>query len=156
LPACIRLKSDPIFSPLRGGAEPKEMVTMDEQHEQRTNGPNDEHIQEAFEQILRHYEELDSERGEYMRRCRSIRDSIASVYGIASDRGITKKLLKAKIKTHLLEKKIGDIEAEFEADERDEYERINQALGEYRDTPLGQAALSRAQRDRDELDNLAQ
>ena len=90
-----------------------------------------------------------------MRRCRSIRESIASAYTLAKDRGVTKKLLKAKVKTHLLEKKIEDIEDGFEADERSEYERIGQALGDFGDLPLGQAALAAAQqRDREGLDDL--
>ena len=42
-----------------------------------------------------YFDDLESERGSYMRRCRSIRESIGAVYDEAKARGIPKKELRA-------------------------------------------------------------
>lgn len=68
---------------------------------------------------------------------------IADDYDRASDRGISKKLLKSIVKERGLMRKIADLTAELESDERSEREMLLDKLGEFADTPLGQAALSK-------------
>lgn len=79
-----------------------------------------------------------------MTRCKTIRVIVADEYESASNRGISKKLLKKKIKERDLERKIDGITADLEDDERSEYEMLSEKLGEFGDTPLGAAALARA------------
>ena len=43
------------------------------------NGASPEQIREAFDEILGFYEELATERGTYMQRCRQIRERMAEV-----------------------------------------------------------------------------
>ncbi len=69
---------------------------------------------------------------------------VADQYDHASDQGISKKLLKTKIKERDLERKIDDLTVDLEDDERNEYEMLSEKLGEFADTPLGAAAMARA------------
>jgi hypothetical protein len=120
------------------------------------NGPTDGHIREAFDEIIGYVEELDSERGVYMRRCKAIREQIANTYDLAKDRGIRKKVLQVKVREFLLTRKLNGLIDSLEDDDRSEFERMSEALGPFAASPLGQAALAGArQRDSEALDDLA-
>jgi hypothetical protein len=80
----------------------------------------------------------------YMTKCKTIRQNKAVQYDHASDQGISKKLLKTKVKERSLERRIDDLTSDFEDDERSEYQMLSEKLGEFADTPLGTAALARA------------
>ncbi|MBN9039847.1 MAG: hypothetical protein J0H38_01050 [Rhizobiales bacterium] len=67
---------------------------------------------------------------------------IADDYDRASDRGISKKLLKSIVKERGLLRKIASLTEQLESDERSEREMLLDKLGEFADTPLGQAALN--------------
>jgi hypothetical protein len=108
------------------------------------NEPSAEDIQAAVDGIEKLDGDLLSEKMAYMNRCKIIRKMKADKYDHASDQGISKKLLKAKIKERDLERKIGGLTEDFEDDERSEYQMISEKLGEFGDTPLGKAALARA------------
>jgi uncharacterized protein (UPF0335 family) len=90
------------------------------------------------------YDELASEKGEYMNRARQIRESIARVLVEAKDAGIPKKEFKTVIKARQLENKLERIRDELEPDEVETFDQIRLALGDYADTPLGAAALAQA------------
>jgi hypothetical protein len=120
-----------------------------------TNGPSPEQIKDAFDEIIGHYGELASERGAYMNRCRAIRERMAEVYDAASDKGITRRVLKAKVKEHLTQEKLLAIREGLEDDDRSEFDKLTEALGDFGGTPLGEAALDRAKRG-EILDDLTQ
>ncbi|MET3996039.1 glycerol-3-phosphate cytidylyltransferase-like family protein [Bradyrhizobium sp. S3.9.2] len=109
-----------------------------------TNEPSTEHVQEAVDQIEKLDADLMAEKMAYMSKCKTIRKIKADAYDHASDQGISKKLLKKKIKERDLGRKIDRITADLEDDERSEYEMLSEKLGEFADTPLGSAALARA------------
>ena|SRR5256885_13424061 len=108
----------------------------------RANEPTAKDVREAFNAILQHEKELASEQGSYMERCREIRSSIAAVYDDAKDKGINKKVLRAKVKEHNLLKKAEKCRAELEADEQSEFDLIRQKLGGLAELPLGLAAIN--------------
>jgi hypothetical protein len=70
--------------------------------------------------------------------------AVADEYESASNRGISKKLLKKKIKERDLLRKVDGLITDLEEDERSEYDMLSEKLGEFADTPLGAAALARA------------
>jgi len=107
----------------------------------KDNGPSEADVREAFSAILSFHEELESERGTYMQRCREIRSQIADVYDTAKDKGVTKKVLKAAVKEHSLRQKADACREDLEADEQREYDILAQKLGDLADLPLGRAAL---------------
>ena len=71
--------------------------------------------------------------------------SKADQYDIASDRGISKKLLKLKVKERGLQRKIDGVTSNLEADELSEFQMLIDLLGDYGELPLGKAALARAE-----------
>jgi hypothetical protein len=108
------------------------------------NEPTTEHVVEAVEQIEKLFGDMLTEKMAYMKKCKDIRKIIADEYETAGNRGISKKLLKTKIKERDFERKIEGLTTDLEADERSEYEMLSEKLGEFADTPLGKAALGKA------------
>jgi hypothetical protein len=108
------------------------------------NEPSGEHVKQAVDAIEKLDSDLLSEKMAYMNRCKQIRKIKADRYDHASDQGISKKLLKKKIKERSLTRKISDLTKDLEQDEVSEYEMLSEKLGEFGDTPLGAAALARA------------
>jgi hypothetical protein len=108
------------------------------------NEPSAEHVVEAVQAIEALDADLLREKMAYMKRCKDIRKVKADEYESASNRGISRKLLKKKIKERDLHRKIEGNVADLEEDERSEYQMLTEKLGDFGDTPLGAAALSRA------------
>lgn len=93
-------------------------------------------------EIERHFDALETLRGEYMNEARQIRELIADCYDRAKDAGLPKKAMKAVIKTRQLEKRIESLREDLAEDGLDDdYDTIRLALGDLSDLPLGQAAL---------------
>jgi hypothetical protein len=121
-----------------------------------TNGYDQDQVKGIVGRIEQCFSDLLSERGAYMNRCRGIREGITSAYDDAKAAGIAKKELKALIKTRELERKISAQFAELEADEQANYQMIKDALGDFADLPLGEAAVERAKKKGEALDSLTQ
>jgi len=109
------------------------------------NSPSEEHVRDAVAAIEASYAELASERGVYMQKCRRIREVMANEYENAADRGVSKKLLKKIIKERDLERKIDALTDDLEPDEISQHQMLIEKLGEFANTPLGSAALQRAE-----------
>jgi len=95
--------------------------------------------QPFIERIEAVQDDLESLKGEYMNRCKARREEIKTIYGEAKDKGVPKRPLKGIIKHRALQRKIDDIENDFEIDESAIYRELVEGLG-----PLGQAAAVRA------------
>jgi Arc/MetJ-type ribon-helix-helix transcriptional regulator len=121
-----------------------------------TNGFDREKLQDIVGRIEQCFADLLSERGAYMNRCRGIREGITAAYDDAKAQGIPKKELRALVKTRELERKIAAQFAELEADEQQNYQMIQEALGDFADSPLGAAAVERAKKKGEALDSLTQ
>jgi hypothetical protein len=118
------------------------------------NAPCTEDVQAAVRKIEACQEELLSERGAYMQRCRQIREGIGAAYDAAKDKGILKKQLRALVKERDCERKLHAVRADLEADEVEHFDLLKEKLGDFANTPLGQAAVARAADDT--LDKLMQ
>jgi hypothetical protein len=103
-----------------------------------------EHVQEAVAAIEKVDADLLQARLDYMKQCKGLRNIKADEYDSASNRGISKKLLKTKIKERDLKAKAAKLTKDLEEDERSEYQMLSEKLGEFADTPLGQAAMAAA------------
>jgi len=108
------------------------------------NSPSDGHVLEAVQNIEESYRKLDTERAVYMNKCKSVRAEMKDHYSDAGNLGISKKLLAKIIKERQYERKIDALTADLEPDERSELEMLIEKLGEFGSTPLGQAALAKA------------
>ena len=109
-----------------------------------TNAPAEEDVQAALRNIEDRYADLASERGVYMQKCKRIREGMSDDYDRASDKGISKKLLKKIVKEREYERKIDALTIDLEPDERSELEMLVEKLGEFANTPLGKAAMAQA------------
>lgn len=117
-----------------------------------TNGFDQAQVRDIVGQIEAELAELLSERGSYMQRCKVIRERIGAIYDEAKDKGISKKALRSVIHTRELERKIEESIAKLEEDDRQTYEMLEEALGDFGGTPLGQAALGRKKEEQLKLD----
>lgn len=103
---------------------------MAERADQTTNEPDSDEVVQAITEIEDCKARLLSERGEYGRRCRVIREEITGVYDSAADRGISKKLLKLIVEEREMERRIGKKHADLEPDELNELDMLaNKASG---------------------------
>jgi hypothetical protein len=71
---------------------------------------------------------------------------MSETYDAAADKGVTRRVLKAKVKEHLTQEKLLAIREGLEDDDRNEFDILTEALGDFGGTPLGSAALDRAKR----------
>ena len=115
------------------------------------NGYDPEIVQHLVGRIDSLHDDLATERGEYMQRCRQIRGEIKDVLQAAKDEdGIPKKALKFLVKKRQMLAKIEDIEAGLEPEDGTAFQSLELALGDYGSTGLGQAAKMAAEMKADE------
>ena len=110
----------------------------------KTNGFDSDIVHSFVEKLEGFLDDLESERGTYMARCKAIRESMKSAYDDAGEAGIPKRELKAVIKRRGLEARIEKIKDDLEDDQAQTYDMLLEALGDFGGTPLGQAALGKA------------
>lgn len=89
-------------------------------------------------------EEIASAKGAYMKRARELRDDKNGIFDEAKDKGIPKKELKAVLKARNFQRKAEAAREDLEGESQDTFDLIAHALGEFVDTPLGQAAAQAA------------
>ncbi|PYF05005.1 hypothetical protein BJ122_102231 [Rhodopseudomonas faecalis] len=112
-----------------------------------SNSYDPELVKSLVNKIEGYVVDLNSERGKYMKACRSIRESISGVYQEAKARGIPKKELRIMIDTRA---KLAAARATIEELERDQQETIlmlAEAFGEAADLPLFKAAIEASEND---------
>lgn len=112
----------------------------------RGNGFSKDIVQSFVDRLMNLHADLDKLASEHMLKCKDVRESMAAVLDEAKNAGIKKKALKGVVKKLLLENKIEAIREDLEGDDVDDYDKIEQALGIMKDTPLGSAALAAAAR----------
>lgn len=87
-------------------------------------------------------EELETERGKYMKRCRELRDDIGEVLDEAKAKGIPKKAFKAVRKASKYQRKAERARDDLEPDEQDSFDALAIALGtDFGSFGLGKATL---------------
>jgi uncharacterized protein (UPF0335 family) len=81
---------------------------------------------------------------EHMEACKGPRGQIRNIMKEAREGGVNMEALRTVIAAHRSDRKIEQRIAELEADDRDDYEAMQEALGAFGDTDLGKAALRKA------------
>lgn len=95
-------------------------------------------------------DEIASERGKYMKRCRELRDDIKDILGEAKASGIPSKALRGILTYRDLEKKQQALSDGLDLDEQSAFEQMIEKLGDFGDTALGRAAIDKAKPKGDE------
>jgi len=97
-----------------------------------------------IERIENLNKQLDEIKSEHMLKCKDVRADIKQVLDEAKAEGYTKAVIKAVVKARALERKAGEAREDLDIADRDTFDVIRHALGDYADTPLGAAALDAA------------
>ena len=110
-----------------------------------SNGYDPEIVERVMREAERFKEEIASKKGEYMQFARSRREKIEDLLDRAKDEhGLPKKVMKQKLKQREYLARAEKCRSDLEAEDQDEFDQISVALGELAGTPLGDAALAKA------------
>jgi hypothetical protein len=112
--------------------------------DERGNGYDGKQIERFLAQIDELDDELLSLRGQYMAACRGPRGRIKDVLAQVRESDINMVAFREMLHAHRDDRKRQARLADLEADDRDAYDLLIDALGTFGETPLGQAALARA------------
>ncbi len=114
--------------------------------------------QQVLDALVAEYEEFESDKesvkGKMMADCKEIGKSQKEVVERAKEAGFKPKLFRAIIKEREARRKVDEIAADFEEDDKQTYDQMRVGLGMLGELPLGQAALD-AKAKADGLDSLA-
>jgi hypothetical protein len=108
-----------------------------------TNGYNDL-VKGLISEIDHQDDQLASLRGSYMEECRGPRAAIKEIKGRAREEGINPVAFNELLAQHRNARAEQKRLAAMETDDRDAFDILEQALGEFVDTELGRAAVDRA------------
>lgn len=107
------------------------------------NGYNDL-VRGLISEIDRQDDELASLRGSYMEDCKGPRGQIKDIKGRAREEGINMRAFNELLSQHRTARAEQKRLASMEADDLDAFNQLEQALGDFGETALGEAALNRA------------
>lgn len=110
-----------------------------------TNGIDSAIARKYVGAIQAKFGEMLSERGAYMATCKAIRQDIKDLKVAANDEGLATRPLNLLLKEMDLEAKLTRLKNAAEQDVVDMADMIREALGEFADSPLGNAAVTRVE-----------
>lgn len=123
-----------------------------------TNGISGEHLKAYLGEIDKADDELIAMKVEHMAACKGPRGKIRAIMKEARETVENIEAFRVIVAAHRAERKIEARIEELEADDRADYDKMEEALGAYADTELGKAALKKAKpsnQGSDKLDALA-
>jgi hypothetical protein len=112
----------------------------------QTNGFDGDQLSKFLGEIDRADDELASLKSAHMESCKQPRGWLRDTMASAKEAGINMTAFRAVVAEHRADRKIEKKLAELEADDAADFEAMRDALGAFGDTPLGEAALSKANR----------
>jgi hypothetical protein len=121
-----------------------------------TNGYDRDELERYLLAIDREDDTLDSLKGEHMAACKGPHSRIKETLAAAREAEINMVAFRAILAKRRAERKQAKRIAELEPDDANSYELMREALGDFGDTPLGQAALNRSKPRQDGDEALSQ
>lgn len=109
-----------------------------------SNGFDKDKLKSYIDRIQNLEDEIASEMGTAMRQCKALRDDIKDIVTEAKDNGIPAKALKAEIKLLSLDRQKAKIVAGLDQEDEQSLEAIQDALGDFASSPLGESVLKAA------------
>ena len=91
------------------------------------------------------FDELDSLRSAYMIECKGPRGQIKEIMASAKEAGINMKSFRAIVRKHSADRRHDKFLQGLDIADLSDYKSMEEALGPLLDTPLGQAAVKRAE-----------
>jgi len=89
-------------------------------------------------------DQLDTLRAEYMNDCKPVRGEIADICASAKESGLNMKSFRAILRKHRADRRHDKHLGKLDLADLSDYKSMEEALGDFIDTPLGQAAAARA------------
>jgi hypothetical protein len=120
-----------------------------------SNGYDGDELQRYLDAIAREDDELDRLKGEHMSACKGPRGRIKDTKKAAREAGINMTAFNTVLAKYRDDRAQERRVAELEPDDADAYELMREALGEFGETELGQAALRKAKPRQDGDDALS-
>jgi hypothetical protein len=112
--------------------------------ETRTNGYDGDELRRFLDAIGREDDELASLKGEYMERCKGPHARIKDTMSAVREAEINLAAFRVLLKQHRADRRLQERVAGLEGDDAAAYGLLLEALGDFGNTELGQAALRRA------------
>jgi uncharacterized protein (UPF0335 family) len=119
-----------------------------------SNGFDPEQLNKYLSELDAADDKLLSLKLEHLNNCKAPRARIKNLMKEARGAGLNMEAFRAVVAKHRSDRKIEQRLSELEADDAADYEEMLHALGEFGDTPLGEAALKRARPQDESLDTL--
>lgn len=119
------------------------------------NGYDAEQLEKYLAEIDKADDDLLRLKSDHMTACKGPRGRIKGVMKEAREAGLGMEAFRTIVAKRRADRKIEERIAELEADDKADYLAMKEALGDYGDTPLGEAALKRAAPKGEQLDTLA-
>ena len=110
----------------------------------RTNGLNESQVKGFFAEAEDEMASIDEIMREATEKCQVHKDRIKEIAKEAAESGVPKKVFRTKLRERSLLRRADACRDTLSEAQRDEYDLVSQALGQFGDTPLGSAALDRA------------
>jgi hypothetical protein len=110
-----------------------------------TNGGPLAGLKGYLEEIDRVDDDLDVLRSEYMNNCKPLRGEIAEICASAKEAGLNMKSFRAILRKHRADRRHDKHLEKLDLADLSDYKSMEEALGPLLDTPLGQAAIQRAE-----------
>ncbi len=117
---------------------------MSDQHNNGSNGFDRDQLNRYLDAIDDADDELLRLKSDHMSACKAPRARIRETMKQAKEAGINLIAFRTIVAAHRAERNVEAKIAELEADDAADYEAMQQALGEFGDTPLGASALAKA------------
>jgi uncharacterized protein (UPF0335 family) len=111
-----------------------------------TNGFKGDLLRGYINRVENMETEIGSVMGTAMREVKTLRDDIKEIFSEAKENGVPTKALKAELKLRKLDRDKNKVIAGLAEEDADTLELIQEALGDFASSPLGAAAVSRAER----------
>ena len=122
--------------------------------EAKTNNVYGSDIAKFLKDIDRADDELASLKSQHMESCKQPRGWLRDTMASAKEAGLNMAAFRAVVAEHRADRKIEAKLADLEPDDAADFEAMREALGTFGETPLGEAALSKAKRRGDGQDAL--
>lgn len=96
------------------------------------------------EEIENAQSEIDEIMDKAKKKCAPIRERIAEIKKTVGKQGCPREELNTKLRERKLLRAAEECRETLSADQRDNYDRMSQELGDFKDTALGGAAMSKS------------
>jgi hypothetical protein len=103
-----------------------------------------EYIRGAIEQIMSINAEIDGEKAALAKKLQPKRKHVAKIIKGMVESGMGTREVQTLLKKAKLERRLENVTAELDDDQKAEFQRILEAMGDFGDTPLGAAAIAAA------------